>query len=134
LYQDLNKQNEIDMKLKQIILTATMSAMSIFTVCGQNAEADKHEQNRVDSLDRQKKEMASEQKAIDEIKMDNVKDARNDTKKIAKEAQRVEREASDASKQSKNALRAEKKAQKSRKQADKQAQIAEDARTKSNRN
>jgi hypothetical protein len=124
------------MKLKQIMLTATLSAASLFTIqaYGQSAEADKREQNRVDSLEHQKQEMASQQKAIDQIKMENVKDARNDTKKIEKEAQRVERDANDASKQSKNALRAEKKAQKSRKRADKQSQVAEDARTKSNRN
>ena len=124
------------MKLRSSILTITLSAMSLctFQLYGQTGEVSKSEQHRADSLANQKKEMAQEQKAIDEVKMDNVKDASKETKKIAKEAQRVEREASAASRESKNALKAEKKAQKSRKAADKQAQKAEDARVKSDKN
>jgi hypothetical protein len=79
-------------------------------------------------------EQLNNQKALDDAKIENLKDDRDAAKEVAKGAQETERDAQAASKQSKTALRAERKAQKSRRNADKQIRKAENAKIESDKN
>lgn len=127
------------MKLKNIILTLTLSGLSLLAIESfgqQSSETGEGERGIRDSLQSAayKKEMIQAQKEQDADKMAEFKQARRETKAKAREAQRVEQEANDAARESKNALRTERKAQKARKNADRQANKAAKARDKSDQN
>jgi len=92
------------------------------------------ENAREDSIRKIDQNLQNQQESKDKYKMDNAKDASNDTKAKAKEAKRLEKDATNASDQSKKALRQEKKAQRTRANADEQAKKASTARDKSNSN
>jgi len=121
------------MKLRTVILTFIVSALSLFT-------CELYAQETNEMSDRQKAASDSIQKAhemqnkLDRNAIDDAKEAKNETKIKEKEAVRIKRDASDASVQSKKALKMEKNAQKSRRSADQQSKRASDARDKSDNN
>jgi hypothetical protein len=122
------------MKIKTIIsifslITATLLSFESF---GQDLKT--REQARTDSIRKIDQNLQNQQQSKDQYRMDNAKDASNDTKAKAKEAKRVEQDATNASDQSKKALKQEKRAQKSRSKADQQAKKASKARDKSDNN
>jgi hypothetical protein len=121
------------MKLKTIFLTLTMGALSLFTSDLYAQESSTVSGSTDSAQAMYRNDQAALEKANDEEKMADIKDARRETKAKAKEARRVEREASAAARESKNALRAERRAQKARKQADKQAKKAEKARERADK-
>jgi hypothetical protein len=122
------------MKVRTIIsifslITATLLSFESF---GQDLKT--REQARTDSIRKIDQNLQNQQQSKDQYRMDNAKDASNDTKAKAKEAKRVEQDATNASDQSKKALKQEKRAQKSRSKADQQAKKASKARDKSDNN
>jgi hypothetical protein len=79
------------------------------------------------------RDQISNQKAQDEATIENLKNEKNTSREVAKDAQQAGRNASDAAKQSKSALKSEKKAQKARRKADEQSMKAVKARDKSDK-
>ena len=125
------------MKTIKIILPLTISILALFTIQA-SAQEQTQVSNTQDQVDSMKtvyeRDQAKTQREVDADRMTEVRNERGETKAKAKEAQRVENDANEAAKESKDALRTEKKAQKLRRKADKQAETAEDAREKSDRN
>jgi hypothetical protein len=125
------------MKTIKIILPLTLCILALFTIQA-SAQEQTQVSNTQDQVDSMKtvyeRDQAKTQREVDSDRMTEVRNERGETKAKAKEAQRVENDANEAAKESKDALRAEKKAQKLRRKADKQAETAEDAREKSDRN
>lgn len=119
-------------------LLATFFVLALFTIqvsAQEQSQVSNTEENQVDSMKTvYERDQAKTQREVDSDRMTEVRNERGETKAKAKEAQRIENEANEAAKESKDALRAEKKAQKLRRKADKQAETAEDAREKSDRN
>jgi hypothetical protein len=125
------------MKIRTIISVCSLVTATLLTFesYGQNPiDLKKREQARSDSIRKIDQNLQQQDESKNKYRMDNAKDASEETKAEAKQEKRVERDASNASYQSKKALKKEKKAQRSRKQADKQSKKASEARDKSNSN
>jgi hypothetical protein len=126
------------MKTIKIILPLTFCVVTLFTIqasAQEQTQVSKTEETQMDSMKTvYERDQMKTQRELDSDRMTDVRNERGETKAKAKEAQRVENNANEAAKESKDALRAEKKAQKLRRKADKEAESAEDAREKSDRN
>jgi hypothetical protein len=122
------------MKTRSIIsIFSLITAMLLsFESFGQDFKT--REQLRTDSIRKIDQKLQNQGESKDQYKMDNAKDASNDTKAKANEAKRVEKDATNASDQSKKALKQEKRAQRTRGKADQQAKKASEARDKSDNN
>ena len=128
------------MKISRFFLTVTVSGLALIT--GELYAQDylegavRTDQQVSDSLQTAKhqEELIIAQKAVDEDKMMDAKEAHKETKAIAKETRRIDREASAAAREAKMAYKAERKAQKARKDADRQSRKAVRAKDISDKN
>jgi hypothetical protein len=128
------------MKIPGFFLTVTLSGLMLFT--GELRAQDhmeqvvKTDQQLFDSVKtvKHQEELIIAQKAVDEDKMMDAKEAQRQTKEIAKETRRVDREASAAAREAKMAYKSERKAQKARRDADRQSRKAVRAKDISDKN
>lgn len=132
--KDAQMQRNIFMKIRTIISIFSLITGMLLSVESFGQDFKTREQARADSIRQIDQKLQNQDKSKDQYKMDNAKDASNDTKAKSNEAKRVEKDATNASNQSKKALKQEKRAQRTRSKADQQAKKASDARDKSYNN
>jgi len=127
------------MNINRIFLAFTLGT---FTLCAENVlaqdqpEMTRVEFERLDSVQavEEKEQIVQAQAEEDATRISDAKDARNETKALAKETRRIDREANSAAREARLFLRAEQKAQKARKDAEKQSRKADKAKNKSDKN